>query len=76
MGFKQPSAKLSQGAVDSWWRQGMIGSAKALYDGIKAFSKTDQTEDLKAINVPTMVFGGVWIFVRESVADCKRASAG
>ena len=48
----------SQGVIDNWWRQGMMGSAKAHYDGIKAFSETDQTEDLKAITVPTLVLHG------------------
>ncbi|MBS4011329.1 MAG: alpha/beta hydrolase, partial [Roseovarius sp.] len=44
--------------IQNWWRQGMMGSAKAHYDGIKAFSETDQTEDLKAITVPTLVLHG------------------
>ena len=44
--------------IQNWWRQGMIGSAKAHYEGIKAFSETDQTEDLKAITVPTLVLQG------------------
>ena len=44
--------------IQNWWRQGMIGSAKAHYEGIKAFSETDQTEDLKAITVPTLVLHG------------------
>jgi non-heme chloroperoxidase len=57
-GFNRPGAKVSQGVVDNWWRQGMIGSAKAHYEGIKAFSETDQTEDLKAIEVPTLVLQG------------------
>jgi non-heme chloroperoxidase len=57
-GFNRPGAKVSQGVVDNWWRQGMIGSAKAHYEGIKAFSETDQTEDLKAITVPTLVLQG------------------
>jgi non-heme chloroperoxidase len=47
-----------QGVIQNWWRQGMIGSAKAHYDGIKAFSETDQTEDLRAISVPTLVLHG------------------
>ena len=54
-GFNRPDAKVSQGVIQNWWRQGMIGSAKAHYEGIKAFSETDQTEDLKAITVPTLV---------------------
>jgi non-heme chloroperoxidase len=57
-GFNRPGAKVSQGVVDNWWRQGMAGSAKAHYDGIKAFSETDQTDDLKSITVPTLVAHG------------------
>lgn len=57
-GFNRPGAKVSQGAVENWWRQGMMGSAKAHYDGIKAFSETDFTEDLKRIDVPTLVMHG------------------
>ncbi len=57
-GFNRSGAKVSQGVIDNWWRQGMMGSAKAHYDGIKAFSETDQTEDLKAITVPTLVLQG------------------
>jgi non-heme chloroperoxidase len=57
-GFNRARAKASQGIIDNWWRQGMMGSAKAHHDGIKAFSETDQTEDLKAITVPTMVMHG------------------
>lgn len=57
-GFNRPGAKVSQGVIDNWWRQGMMGSAKAHYDGIKAFSETDQTDDLKAITVPTLVTQG------------------
>lgn len=57
-GFNRPGAKVVQGAIDNWWRQGMAGGAKAHYDGIKAFSETDQTEDLKAISVPTLVLHG------------------
>jgi non-heme chloroperoxidase len=57
-GYNRPGATASQGVVQNWWRQGMIGSAKAHYEGIKAFSETDQTEDLKAISVPTLVLHG------------------
>ncbi len=57
-GFNRPGAKISQGVVNNWWRQGMIGSAKAHHEGIKAFSETDQTEDLQAIAVPTLVLQG------------------
>ena len=54
-GFNRPGAKIIQGCIDNWWRQGMIGSAKAHYDGIKVFSETDLTEDLKKIDVPVLV---------------------
>ncbi|UEM24688.1 alpha/beta hydrolase (plasmid) [Skermanella mucosa] len=57
-GFNRPDAKPSQGVIENWWRQGMMGGAKAHYDGIKAFSETDFTEDLKAIDVPTLVMHG------------------
>ena len=57
-GFNRPGAKISQGAIDNWWRQGMIGGAKAHYDCIKAFSETDFTEDLKKIDVPVLVMHG------------------
>jgi non-heme chloroperoxidase len=56
--FNRPGAKISQGVIQNWWRQGMIGSAKAHYDGIKAFSETDFTDDLKSIEVPTLVMHG------------------
>ena len=57
-GFNRPGAKTIQGCVDNWWRQGMMGGANAHYDGIKAFSETDFTDDLKAIDVPTLVMHG------------------
>ena len=57
-GYNRPGAKVSQGVILNWWRQGMMGSAKAHYEGIKAFSETDQTEDLKAITVPVLVLHG------------------
>ncbi|MGN7789782.1 alpha/beta fold hydrolase [Enterobacter sp. 22452] len=57
-GFNRDGADVSQGTIQNWWRQGMIGSAKAHYEGIKAFSETDQTEDLKAITVPVLVLQG------------------
>ncbi len=57
-GYNRDGAEVSQGVIDNWWRQGMMGSAKAHYEGIKAFSETDQTEDLKAITVPTLVMQG------------------
>jgi non-heme chloroperoxidase len=57
-GFNRPGAKVSQGVIRNWWRQGMMGGANAHYEGIKAFSETDQTEDLKAITVPTLILQG------------------
>ena len=57
-GFNRPGAEVSQGVVDNWWRQGMMGGTKAHYDCIKAFSETDFTEDLKAIDVPVLVMHG------------------
>lgn len=57
-GFNRPGAKVSQGVVDNWWRQGMMGGIKPQYDCIKAFSETDFTEDLKRIEVPTLVMHG------------------
>lgn len=57
-GFNRPDAKVSQGLIQNWWRQGMMGGAKAHYDGIKAFSETDFTEDLKSIELPTLVMHG------------------
>jgi non-heme chloroperoxidase len=57
-GFNRPGAKASQGVIQNWWRQGMMGSAKAHYDGIKAFSETDFTDDLKKITVPVLVMHG------------------
>jgi non-heme chloroperoxidase len=56
--FNRPGAKVSQPVIENWWRQGMMGGAKAHYDGIKAFSETDFTEDLKVIDVPTLVLHG------------------
>lgn len=57
-GFNREGAEVKPAVIDNWCRQGMMGSAKAHYDGIKAFSETDQTEDLKAITVPTLVLHG------------------
>jgi non-heme chloroperoxidase len=57
-GFNRPGAKVSQAIIQNWWRQGMIGGSLAQYEGIKAFSETDQTGDLKAITVPTLVMQG------------------
>ncbi|GGG71313.1 alpha/beta fold hydrolase [Edaphobacter dinghuensis] len=54
-GFNRPGAKVQQGVIDNWWRQGMMGSIKAQYECIKTLSETDLTEDLKHINVPVLV---------------------
>jgi len=57
-GYNREGAKVDQGVIDNWWRQGMTGSAKAHYEGIKAFSETDFTQDLQAMDVPTLVLHG------------------
>ncbi|GGX34743.1 chloroperoxidase [Pigmentiphaga litoralis] len=57
-GFNRDGAKVLPGVIQNWWRQGMMGSAKAHYEGIKAFSETDQSDDLKAITVPTLWLHG------------------
>ncbi|WP_010100288.1 alpha/beta fold hydrolase [Burkholderia ubonensis] len=57
-GYNRPGAKPSEGVIRNWWRQGMMGSAKAHYDGIVAFSQTDFTEDLEAISIPVLVMHG------------------
>jgi non-heme chloroperoxidase len=57
-GYNRPGAKPSEGVIANWWRQGMMGGAKAHYDCIKAFSETDFTEDLKKIEVPVLVMHG------------------
>ena len=57
-GFNRPGATSSEAIIDNWWRQGMMGGAKAHYDGIVAFSQTDFTEDLKKISVPVLVMHG------------------
>ena len=57
-GFNRPGAKVSEGLIRNWWRQGMMGSVKAGYECIKAFSETDFTEDLKSIDVPVLVIHG------------------
>ncbi len=57
-GYNRPGAQPSQGIIQNWWRQGMMGGAKAHYDGILAFSQTDFTEDLKKITVPVLVMHG------------------
>jgi len=57
-GYNRPGVQASEGVIGNWWRQGMIGSAKAHYDGIVAFSQTDFTEDLKGIKQPVLVMHG------------------
>ena len=57
-GYNRPGAKPSQGVIQNWWRQGMMGGAQAHYDGVVAFSQTDFTEDLKKFSVPTLVMHG------------------
>ena len=54
-GYNKPGAKPSEAVIQNWWRQGMMGSAKAHYDGVVAFSQTDFTEDLKKISLPVLV---------------------
>jgi non-heme chloroperoxidase len=54
-GYNRPGAKSSEAVIQNWWRQGMMGGAKAHYDGIVAFSQTDFTDDLKKITVPVLV---------------------
>ena len=56
--FNRPGVKPIPAVIQNWWRQAMMGGAKAHYDGIKAFSETDFTEDLKIITVPTLVMHG------------------
>ena len=57
-GYNRPGAKPAEGIIQNWWRQGMLGGAKAHYDGIVAFSRTDFTEDLKKISIPALVMHG------------------
>jgi non-heme chloroperoxidase len=57
-GYNRPGAKPSQGVIDAWWLQGMMGGHKNTYDSIKAFSETDFTEDLKKFDVPTVIIHG------------------
>lgn len=57
-GFNRDGAEISQGLIENWWRQGMAGGAKAHYDCIAAFSETDFTEDLEAINLPVLFLHG------------------
>lgn len=73
-GFNRPGIETIPGVVDNWWRQGMIGGAKAHYDCIKAFSETDFTEDLRRIEVPVLVMHGEDDQI-VPIADSARLSA-
>jgi len=69
-GFNRPGAKSSEAIIANWWRQGMMGSAKAQYDGIVAFSQTDFTEDLTKISVPALVMHSeFWALVGKASED-------
>jgi non-heme chloroperoxidase len=57
-GFNREGANVSEGAIRNWWRQGMMGGTKAHYDCIKAFSETDFSDDLRAIDVPVLIMHG------------------
>lgn len=57
-GFNRPGARVSQGLVDNWWRQGMMAGVNAAHDCIKAFSETDFTEDLRKFDIPTLIMHG------------------
>ncbi|MHB1957812.1 MAG: alpha/beta fold hydrolase [Acidobacteriaceae bacterium] len=57
-GYNRPNAKVSEGVRENFWLQGMQGSVKSQYDTVKAFSETDFTEDLKKIDIPTLVLHG------------------
>jgi non-heme chloroperoxidase len=57
-GYNREGAEISQGTRDNWWRQGMMGGIVAHHDGIKAFSETDFTEDLKSVDIPVLVLHG------------------
>ena len=57
-GFNRPGATVSEGIIRNWWRQGMMGSIKAHYECVKAFSETDFTEDLKSVDVPVLIMHG------------------
>lgn len=57
-GFNREGAKVSKGVIDNWWRQGMMCDLKSAYDCVKAFSETDFTDDLRSIDVPTLIMHG------------------
>src|SRR5262245_47422572 len=72
--FNRPGAKVSQGIIDNWWRQGMMGGVNAAYDCIKAFSETDFTEDLKKFDCPTLILHGEEYPIRPSGASALNPS--
>ena len=74
-GFNRPGVKSSEAAIANWWRQGMMGGAKAHYDCIEAFSETDFTEDLKRIDVPVLILHGDDDQIVPIGASAKRSSA-
>ena len=57
-GYNRAGAEPNEGVIANWWRQGMMGGAKAHYDGVVAFSQTDFTEDLRALQLPVLVMHG------------------
>ncbi len=57
-GYNREGAKISEGVRQNWWRQGMMGAVKALYECVKAFSETDFTEDLKSVDIPVLILHG------------------
>lgn len=74
-GFNREGATVHEGVIQNWWRQGMIGSAHAHYHGIKAFSETDLSDDLKAITVPTLVLHGEDDQIVPIAASAPKAAA-
>jgi len=57
-GYNREGVQADEGVQHNWWRQGMIGSAKAHYEGIKVFSETDLSEDLKSVDIPVLILHG------------------
>lgn len=74
-GFNREGATVHEGVIQNWWRQGMIGSAHAHYHGIKAFSETDLSDDLKTITVPTLVLHGEDDQIVPIAASAPKAAA-
>ena len=76
-GFNRPGSTPLDGVVDNWWRQGMMGGAKAQYDSIKAFSETDFTDDLRSIDAPTLCMQGATIrsFRTRAPPSCRSSSS-